>query len=161
MLKEIPGSKTFFVAMAWAFVTTLIPAWGAGRSGPATVAVMAIVLLLIFVRSALFDVFDLQADRLVGKETLPVFIGEERTLSFLHYLMGLMIFLLLLLPHFGLMSRLGYWLIPGVVYLIWLVLLYEKGHIRPGPKLDFLLETLIILVTGLVWLGRQFMDNII
>ena len=157
MLKEIPGSKTFFVAMAWAFVTTLIPAWGAGRAGPATVAVMAFVLLLIFVRSALFDVFDLQADRLVGKETLPVFIGEERTLSFLHYLMGLMIFLLLLLPHFGLMSRLAYWLIPGIVYLIWLVLLYEKGQIRPGPKLDFLLETLIILVTGLVWLGRQFM----
>jgi 4-hydroxy-3-methylbut-2-enyl diphosphate reductase len=157
MLKEIPGSKTFFVAMAWAFVTTLIPAWGTGQSGPATVAVMAFVLLLIFVRSALFDVFDLQADRLVGKETLPVFIGEDRTLSFLHFLMGLMIFLLLMLPNFGLMSRLGYWLIPGIVYLIWLVLLYEKGQIRPGPKLDFLLETLIIFVAGLVWLGRQFM----
>jgi len=91
---------------------------------------------------------------------MPVFIGEERTLSFLHFLMGLMIFLLLMLPYFGLISTLGYWLIPGIVYLVWLVLLYEKGNIRPGPKLDFLLETLIILVTGLVWLGRQFVGMV-
>ena len=157
MLKEIPGSKTFFVAMAWAFITTLIPAWEAGPPGPATMSVLVFVLLLIYVRSALFDVFDLQADRLVGKETLPVFIGEKRTLSFLHLLLGLLVILLLLLPSVGLMPRLGYWLIPGVIYLISLSLLYEKGKIRPGQKLDFLLETLIILVAVLVWLGNQFM----
>jgi (E)-4-hydroxy-3-methyl-but-2-enyl pyrophosphate reductase len=159
MLKEIPGSKTLFVAMAWAFVTTLIPAWAAGPAGPTTMGVLAFVLLLIYVRSALFDVFDVQADRLVGKETLPVFIGERRTLFFLHLLMGSLIFLLLLLPIVGLMSPLGYWVIPGIVYLICLILLYEKGYIRPGPKLDFLLETLIVLVAALVWLGSRFMGK--
>jgi len=94
MLKEIPGSKTLFVAMAWAFVTTLIPAWEAGPAGPTTMGVLVFVLLLIYVRSALFDVFDVQADRLVGKETLPVFIGERRTLFLLHVLMGLLFGLL-------------------------------------------------------------------
>lgn len=156
-LKEIPGSKTFFVAMAWAFVTTLIPAWGANQDpGPATVGVLVFVMILIYVRSALFDVFDVQADRLVGKETLPVFIGEAKTLNFLHLLMGLLIVLLLVLPALGLMSGLGYWLIPGVLYLSGLSLLYEKGWIGAGPKLDFLLESLLIFMAGLVWLGSGF-----
>jgi (E)-4-hydroxy-3-methyl-but-2-enyl pyrophosphate reductase len=159
MLKEIPGSKTLFVAMAWAFVTTLIPAWEAGPARPTTMAVLVFVLLLIYVRSALFDVFDVQADRFVGKETLPVFIGEKRTLFLLHLLMGLLIFLLMLLPTVGLMSPLGYWIIPGIIYLISLSLLYEKGKIRPGPKLDFLLETFIVLVAALTWLGYQFMGR--
>jgi 4-hydroxy-3-methylbut-2-enyl diphosphate reductase len=154
MLKEIPGSKTFFVAMAWALATTVIPAWAADQTGPKTVGVLFIVLLLIYARSALFDVFDVQADRLVGKETLPVFIGEKRTLVFLHILMGLLIFMLLTLPAFGLISPLGYWLIPSIVYLVALSLFYEKGHLRAGPKLDFLLESFIVFGPGFVWLGH-------
>jgi (E)-4-hydroxy-3-methyl-but-2-enyl pyrophosphate reductase len=154
MLKEIPGSKTFFVAMAWALVTTVLPAWEAGRAGPRTMGVLLFVLLLIYVRSALFDVFDVQADRLVGKETLPVLIGEKRTLVFLHFLMGLLVVLLLFLPTVGLMTSLGYWFIPAVIYLVRLTLLYEKEIIRAGPKLDFMLESMIIIGCGLVWVGQ-------
>lgn len=155
-LKEIPGSKTFFVAVAWAFITTLVPAWGESRwPGTATLGVLVFVLMLIYVRSALFDVFDVQADRLVGKETLPVFIGEKRTLFFLHLIMGLLILWLLVLPGLGLLPPAAFWLIPGVLYLIGLSVLYEKGHIRPGPKLDFYLESLLFIIAGFAWFGYE------
>ena len=153
-LKEIPGSKTFLVAVAWAFVTTLIPAWSSSRNpNLVTIVVLFFVLLLVFVRNALFDVFEVQGDRIVGKETLPVCIGEKKTLLILNIIMGLLLVLLLLMPLLGLMSEAGYWLLPGIIYIIGLTQLYNRGRMSQGPKLEFCLETVFYLLAGLAWLA--------
>ncbi len=155
-LKEIPGSKTFLVAVAWAFVTTLVPAWSDSRQPDVmTLGVLLFVMLLVFVRNALFDVFEVQGDRIVGKETLPVFIGEKKTLIILNLLMGLLLILLFILPMLNVMSGIGYWLVPGMIYLIGLSQLYGKGYISQGPRLEFCLETVFYLIAGLSWLGIQ------
>jgi 4-hydroxy-3-methylbut-2-enyl diphosphate reductase len=153
-LKEIPGSKTFLVAVAWACVTTLIPAWSdSNYPGLMTYVVLFFVLLLVFVRNALFDVFEIQGDRIVGKETLPVFIGEKKTLFVLHIMMGVLVFLLLFMPLLGFMSDVGFWLLPGIFYIIGLTQLYSKGRISQGPKLEFCLESVFYLLAGLTWLA--------
>jgi 4-hydroxy-3-methylbut-2-enyl diphosphate reductase len=155
-LKEIPGSKTFLVAVAWAFVTTLLPAWSESKQPDMmTLGVLLFVLLLVFVRNAMFDVFEVQGDRIVGKETLPVFIGEKKTLAILNLLMGLLLILLFLLPMLNLMSEIGFWLVPAIFYLIGLSYIYGKGYISQGPKLEFCLETVFFLIAGLSWLGNQ------
>ena len=153
-LKEIPGSKTFLVAVAWAFVTTLIPAWsGSQNPGLLTLVVLFFVLLLVFVRNALLDVFEVQGDRIVGKETLPVCIGEKKTLIILNIIMSLLLVLLLLMPLLGLMSKAGFWLLPGIVYIIGLTQLYKWGKISQGPKLEFCLDSVFYLLAGLAWLS--------
>jgi 4-hydroxybenzoate polyprenyltransferase len=153
-LKEIPGSKTFMVAVAWAFVTTLIPAWSTDSyPGFMTFAVLLFVLLLVFVRNAFFDVMEVQGDRIVGKETLPVWIGEKKTLTILHILMGLLLVMLVLMPLLGLMTRVGFWLLPGLLYIIGLIRLYEKEKISQGPRLEFYLETVFYLLAGLAWVA--------
>jgi len=153
-LKEIPGSKTFLVAVAWAFVTTLIPAWSDSHNPDlVTLVVLFFILLLVFVRNALFDVFEVQGDRIVGKETLPVCIGEQRTLFILHIIMGGLVLLLLLMPLLGLMSEAGFWLLPGIIYIIGLTRLYSKGKIGQGLKLEFYLETVFYLLAGLASLA--------
>ncbi|MBW2484992.1 MAG: 4-hydroxy-3-methylbut-2-enyl diphosphate reductase [Deltaproteobacteria bacterium] len=153
-LKEIPGSKTFLVAVAWAFVTTLVPAWNNSHMPDlTTVTVLFFILLLVFVRSALFDVFEVQGDRIVGKETLPVCIGENKTLFILHILMGLLVVLLLLMPPLGYMSMKAFWLLPGILYIIALAKLYSTGRIVQGPRLEFSLETVFYLMAGLTWLA--------
>jgi (E)-4-hydroxy-3-methyl-but-2-enyl pyrophosphate reductase len=153
-LKEIPGSKTFLVAVAWAFVTTLIPAWSDSRNPDLlTFVVLFFVMLLVFVRNALFDVFEVQGDRIVGRETLPVCIGEKKTLFILNIIMALLLVLLLLMPLFGFMSEAGFWLLPGIVYIIGLTLLYNRGKISQGPKLEFYLDTVFYLLAGLAWLS--------
>jgi 4-hydroxy-3-methylbut-2-enyl diphosphate reductase len=155
-LREIPGSKTFLVAVAWAFVTTLIPAWSQAHTPDMmTLVVLFFILLLVFVRNALFDVFEVQGDRIVGKETLPVCIGEQKTLFFLHIIMGSLIVMLLLMPHFGLMSEVGFWLLPGMLYIIVLIRLYSKGRISQGLKLEFCLESVFFLLAGLAWLAES------
>jgi 4-hydroxy-3-methylbut-2-enyl diphosphate reductase len=153
-LKEIPGSKTFLVAVAWSFVITLIPAWSDSHIPDLmTVVILFFILLLVYVRNALFDVFEVQGDRIVGKETLPVCIGEQRTLIILHIIMVLLVVLLLLMPLFGLMSKVGIWLLPGILYIFGLTQLYSKGKINQGPKLEFYLETVFYLLAGLTWLA--------
>lgn len=153
-LKEIPGSKTFLVAVAWAFVTTLIPAWSDSHTPDLkTLAVLFFVLLLVFVRNALFDVFEVQGDRIVGRETLPVCIGEQRTLFILHIIIGALVVLLLLMPLLGLMATAGFWLLPGILYMGGLTQLYCRGRINQGPRLEFYLETVFYLLAGLAWLA--------
>ena len=154
-LKEIPGSKTFLVAVAWAFVTTLVPAMSDSRIPDlTTLAVLVFVLVLVFIRSALFDVFEVQGDRIVGRETLPVCIGEHKTIFILHILMVILVLLLLLMPLAGFMSGVSFWLLPGIVYIFGLTQLYRKGMITKGPKLEFCLETVFYLLAGLAWLAK-------
>ena len=153
-LKEIPGSKTFLVAVAWAFVTTLLPAWSDSRNPDLlTFIVLFFVMLLVFVSNALFDVFEVQGDRIVGRETLPVCIGEKKTLFLLNIIMALLIGLLLLMPLFGFITDTGFWLLPGIAYIIGLTLLYKRGKIGQGPKLEFYLDTVFYLLAGLAWLA--------
>lgn len=153
-LKEIPGSRTFLVAGAWAFITTLIPAWSDSRNpNLTTLVVLFFILLLVFVRNALFDVFEVQGDRIVGKETLPVCIGEARTLNVLYIIMAVLVVMLLFMPLLGFMSDVAFWLLPGIVYLGVLTRLYSSGRVSQGPKLEFYLETVFFLLAGLTWLA--------
>jgi 4-hydroxy-3-methylbut-2-enyl diphosphate reductase len=152
-LKEIPGSKTFFVALAWAFVTVLLPAWGAKSVALPTWGTLLFILLVMFVRSAMFDVLEVQGDRIVGKETLPVFIGEKKTLRLLHLLIGLLVGITLLFPALGLIKSAGWWLLPGVLFLAAMIRGYEKGTLTGGLKLELGLETTLFLLAGFAWLG--------
>ncbi len=156
-LKEIPGSKTFFVAVAWAFVVVVIPALASkGGMDSWSFSVLFCLLLLVYVRSALFDVFEVQGDRIVGKETLPVCIGERKTIRLLYCILALLLALLVFLPVLGLMSRIGFWILPGVLYLLVLLRMYEKGRLLQGMKLELGLEMVFFLIAVLAWVGSRF-----
>lgn len=142
-LKEIPGSKTFFVALAWAMVVALLPALNLG--GTLTVynlSVFLFVLCLVFVRNALFDVFQVQGDRIVGKETLPVLIGAGKTLLVLNWIVASLVVYVLFSSYFSLMvlpfSLLS---LVGLAYLAAFMYAYEAGCLNPGVRLEFGLET--------------------
>jgi 4-hydroxy-3-methylbut-2-enyl diphosphate reductase len=78
-LRDIPGSKTIAVMLAWGTVTALLPLWCAGvfisLSG-----IMAFVYVagLIFIKHSIIDVVSIQGDLFVGKETLPIVWGERK-----------------------------------------------------------------------------------
>lgn len=72
----IPGSKDLFTAGAWAVFTCCIPALIAqGRLLPPAFMASAIVFSIAMVRALAYDIKDLQGDRMVGKETIPISLG--------------------------------------------------------------------------------------
>ena len=74
-IKDIPGSKTLLEAFAWAVVITLIPLLTTEViNWPAVIVTFFVVLSMAFVRTAFFDVFQVQGDLIVGVETL--YYGE-------------------------------------------------------------------------------------
>lgn len=77
-LRNIPGSKNIFIALAWAVVGALVPSMGPGDvPGGSTVLAFVFVFSLVFMKSVVADLVDVQSDRLVGRETFPVVMGEH------------------------------------------------------------------------------------
>lgn len=79
-LREIPGTKSLFVAMAWGVVTSLLPPL-AQQGGLSNAAVVAFLFssILVFIRCTFYDLNDIQGDLMVGQETIPFLIGRRNT----------------------------------------------------------------------------------
>ena len=76
-LEDVPGSKNIFTAMGWAVVAAVVPQVSVNLevTCPMVVAFM-FVFVLVFSKSVLSDTIDIQSDRLIGRETIPVIMGE-------------------------------------------------------------------------------------
>ena len=70
-IRDLPGSKTILIALAWGVVTALLPAL-ADDNSRWSVGLAAFVwsTVIVFCRAAYFDILDIQGDRIVGKETI-------------------------------------------------------------------------------------------
>ena len=156
-LKDIPTSKTLFVPLAWAVITSILPALNSAASVVwwQIGALACMTFLLVFVRSALLDIRDIQGDRLVGKETIPIVLGTERTLQLLVGATTLLALLFLIAPLSGWFSPVHTSFLLGVAYLaVGEYLITRQRIVR-----RFLSESLVdgtFLVFGLVALMTMF-----
>ena len=145
-LKDIPGSKTVFVALAWGSVISVLPALSVHqRIGVSTGIAFFFVVILAFVRSALFVILDIQGDRIVGKETIPIIFGEEKTQRVLKLSLGGVALLLLFSSFLGLTSSLSYLLLACILYAYGYLFIYERKIISPGVVLEGLVESNFLL----------------
>jgi 4-hydroxybenzoate polyprenyltransferase len=130
-LKDIPASKTLFVAGAWSLVAALLPGFHSGFQvdGP-TILALAAAFVLVFVRSAMFDLVDIQGDRFVGKETIPIVLGEQRTRRLLIYLVLLLAVLLTAAPALNLATGFSYFMLPCCLYAGAYLLVYQRQQMR-------------------------------
>lgn len=153
-IKDIPGSKTILIAAAWGMVVALLP--GITDQGALTVATAAVFVwatALVFARTAFFDLLDVQGDRIMGKETLPILLGDRKTFVLLKtILVGCMI-LPAAVAAVSLVSKLGFLLTLCPAAMLVLVRAYEKGRMLPGMRLEFLVESLFLLsgLIALIW----------
>jgi len=153
-IRDIPGSKTYLIAMAWGIVTSILPSLSAlGKISLSAGLIFLWSTSLVFVRTAFFDILDMQGDRIVGKETLATLLGENRTMRLLKTVQIFSIFILLLSAVFGFVSSLGFALLMCPVLLFFVLIAYERGYVLPGIRLEFLIETLFPLagVVAFVW----------
>jgi (E)-4-hydroxy-3-methyl-but-2-enyl pyrophosphate reductase len=153
-IKDIPGSKTILIALAWGVVTSVVPPLSTISTYRMTDFLVFLWSAgLVFARTAFFDILDMQGDRLVGKETIPILLGEKRSLQLLKHILTGIVTGMPLLAAFGLVPAFGVLmaLCPAAMFAI--ILAYERGLILPGLRLEFLVESSIVLagVAALVW----------
>ncbi len=154
-LRDLPGSKNIGTAIAWGAVAALLPRLETGFSPtPGLAVAFFFTASVVFIRSALSDILDIQSDRLIGRETIPVLIGKERTLLLLQ---GISFFLMLLLlgaPPAGWTTPLAFALLPTVFYLWICFKLYDRRSGFSGVVLEGLLESSYIIagIGAVAWL---------
>jgi len=128
-LRDIPASKDVFTAAGWTTVCVLIPY--AREPGSLAGAIVAVLLALVvnFVRATIFDLTDIQGDRILGRETLPVLLGARATRRLLLVLTGV---LLVALVAFGASGVLGE--NSGLALLLALCPIYLYLYLRMGQQ---------------------------
>jgi (E)-4-hydroxy-3-methyl-but-2-enyl pyrophosphate reductase len=153
-LKEIPGSKTLFTSMAWGVLAALIPVVCSDQEiSGATAIAFFFVAGMIFIRSGLFEIMAIEGDRVVGKETLAIALGQEHTFTLLVF--GSLAFVAMLLgaAWAGLIPNLGYALSLSGFYMLGYLILYHRGLMESSLMLESLVEGNMILagVLAFIW----------
>jgi len=154
-IRDIPGSKTALISLAWGVVTSVLPSLSLHfKAGIPVVFVLAVCM--IFVRTAFFDILDMQGDRIVGKETIPIILGEKKTMSLLKYILLSSSAVLLISGAFNIISELGFVLFLCPLFLFFVLTKHEQGYMLPGTKLEFLVESHFVMA-GILAFAWQFL----
>ena len=72
----------------------------------------------------------MQGDRIVGKETIPILLGEKRALSLLKSILAANLGLMLLAGAFHLIPTLGFVLTVCPIFMFIVLLFYSHHHIQ-------------------------------
>jgi 4-hydroxy-3-methylbut-2-enyl diphosphate reductase len=155
-IRDIPGSKTVLISLAWGVVTALLPHLSEiGHLCPGSVVVFVGVVGSVFVRTAFFDILDMQADRIVGRETIPILMGEKRTIALLKIICCGLLVLTVGAASVEWITSLGFFLAVCPVSLLAILTSYEHGRLMASNRLEFFVETHFIMagVIALVWAG--------
>ena len=156
-IKDIPTSKTFSVPIAWATVTVLLPHLShLGQSLQSFLSLLYafwVVFLLVLIRTVLLDLAAVHGDRLVGKETLVVLVGEKKTAHAAFALLALLVLSLLIGPAVGVSSSFAYLILPAVLVYGWHVRKCLQSRLKEDPIFETLIEAVVMGTgaLGLLW----------
>jgi 4-hydroxy-3-methylbut-2-enyl diphosphate reductase len=124
-----------------------------GVDVPAAIMTGLVVFTWSYARAIFFSLLQVQGDLMVGTETLPIILGERRTLILLRTIFLTTAFVLLVSPALGIGGLFCYLMLIPLCPL-WLSLLaYERQWLCPGITLEALVETNFMLtgLLALIW----------
>ena len=153
-IKDIPGSRSLSESLAWVTLITVLPLLEVGAIiWPAAIISFLVVFLMSYVRSALFDIFQVQGDLIVGTETLPIVLGEKRTLALLKLIVLTTGIILAGGPLLGLAGPSAYVMLISLLGLSLCLLAYEKHWLYPGINFEALVEANFLLagLLAIIW----------
>jgi (E)-4-hydroxy-3-methyl-but-2-enyl pyrophosphate reductase len=153
-IKDIPGSKTLLVALAWGVVTSLLPPLArGGRFLPATPVAFLFTSILVFVRSTLYDFKDIQGDLMVGKETIPIVLGKWKTEGLVVLLLIFLGALLTVARPLGWTTSLASFLLISLGYVVSYYYLYRQKVTGWGFLFEWIVDGSFLFagLLGLLW----------
>ncbi|MBN2188318.1 MAG: 4-hydroxy-3-methylbut-2-enyl diphosphate reductase [Chitinispirillaceae bacterium] len=152
-LKDIPTSRDLFVALAWAIVLTFIPQAmnGSFVISPPSAAAFGWIFILAFLRSLIFDLRDIEGDRIMGRETLITIVGEKKARAAIYGITWLCIASLAAAPLLAGRTSFIYLLsqIPALVY----AMLFVKWNPRLKSNIQVVFNVMADAVFYLAGLG--------
>jgi 4-hydroxy-3-methylbut-2-enyl diphosphate reductase len=89
-LRAIPGSKDVLITLGLVIMGFVLPTWQQKHLWEwRSLNALALVAALVFARSILVSLADMQRDQILGRETLPILIGRARSQLLMYVLLAL------------------------------------------------------------------------
>jgi (E)-4-hydroxy-3-methyl-but-2-enyl pyrophosphate reductase len=156
-IKDLPGSKTMAEALAWGTISSLLPIIGrTSLEWPGVLISFLLVSSMCYVRCGLLDILNIQGDLIVGRETLPIALGEGKAVKFLIVFNLLFGGIVLLAAALKAVSSLGYLLLICFLNSFLYLTAYQRGWMHGGPRLQGFAEGNLLLAGLLALAWRVF-----
>ncbi|MCP4669706.1 MAG: 4-hydroxy-3-methylbut-2-enyl diphosphate reductase [Desulfobacula sp.] len=148
-IKDLPGSKTILITIAWGTVTCLLPAVASQNNLLPVIVVFIFAAGLVFARTALFDILAIQGDRITGKETLPTLMGEKQSFNIIQYVLIFDICIILFAFFMDLLVDKAFILAFVPFIMLLLIRFFKNDADIPSAHREFIIES-SFLGAGLV-----------
>ncbi|MBF0378385.1 MAG: 4-hydroxy-3-methylbut-2-enyl diphosphate reductase [Desulfamplus sp.] len=151
-IKDIPGSKTILIAAAWGTVTSILPALSNSNNANLITSIEILFVIpfifsasLLFGRTAFFAILEMQGDRITGKETIPIILGEKKSQKLIQNTLLFASIILFLSALLGLVPTSALLIATVPLSMLYFIKLHEKGKIEHNMQLEFIIESHFIL----------------
>ncbi len=148
-LNDVPGSKTPLVALGWGTCASILPIINDPQLWTAAAGVSFLFAAsAVFWRTALSDLLDIQGDRIVGRETIPILIGIKKTRTLLLWLLFGMCVLPALAAALGVTTVTGYYVAAVLPTFFCVYQMYTRRHLVDRLLWEGIMDG-ILIVAGL------------
>ena len=153
-LRDIPASKDIFQSLAWVIIIVGYPAVynGLDLLHPKIWVAAFFVGCIVFARSIVYDMKEIRLDKLVGKETLPILLGDKNTkillVMMLSVLMGGLLYIKANYLHYIKINIFLYSLLYMIIYLY----LFHKRIVYKGYLLNLIIDGQFLFAGVITWL---------
>jgi 4-hydroxy-3-methylbut-2-enyl diphosphate reductase len=155
-MRDIPTSKNLATALAWCLTIVVLPVLElqSRLEVLATLTVFVFAFAVVFARSTLLDLRDVQGDMMIGNETIPILIGERKTKLLLAAVVVVSSGLLAVGSAMGWVNRLGFWQLATLAYVLGYLASYHFRFMSQAMRCEIVADTGFLLAAGLaaVWL---------
>ena len=143
-LSTLPVSKEVFTATAWTVFAVFLPYIDSGQSFSKDTAVtITMVFLMVFFRTAIFSFSDIEGDRMVGEDTLPVYFGKRKATLILKGLILLLTLSLLTVPS-SIHRNFGIGLAGISIYIYLIQRILERRATRNEWIMEFSIDSAFV-----------------
>ena len=152
--KDILASKSFFIPIACAVVMVFIPYLSSDSGSlPATLVTSLFVFTVVFLRTALLDMSDIERDRIAGSEILTMLIEKPATLRLLWCMLGSMAVIIVGSALLGWVSPLAFAMLAALAYSALTLYLYQRKVVFKGLTFLLMVDGNLIVAGLLAYLG--------
>ncbi len=155
-LREIPCLKIFLISLVWAATTIILPIIQSGQTfGRWHVITMLIErFIFVFAITIPFDIRDMKSDERAGLQTIPLIIGEKRSMQVAN--IYLVLFLVLCFFHYY-NTHLAFTLPAFIISALTTLLFLNNKKLKKIPHYHyFVLDGTMLLQGALVCICYYF-----
>jgi 4-hydroxy-3-methylbut-2-enyl diphosphate reductase len=154
-IKDFPGSRDLLVSLAWAWVIVVIPYLIKGTNSVYhTVSILVFVVSAVFIRSVVFDIVSLEGDRIVGRETIPILMGQDRTRTMLLILAIITGTFMSISVLFGLVPHVGHFLAISPILMVAALYVFQKRRLQASKLFEAIIDSNFIITGVMVYIWK-------